>query len=129
MNFPQIKKKELQFDICFMKLKNLYIACGSLLYSLFHVNFVMAGVPTDNADHLLFGGGLAVGTTLCELTISNDINITRAKNFRNQYMSEWNKSENLRDYQLVGTGFNLGITMLIKNSDSKFSICQELILK
>ena len=44
-------------------------------------------------------------------------------------MSEWDKSENLRDYQLVGTGFNLGITMLIKNNESKFSICQELILK
>ena len=43
-------------------------------------------------------------------------------------MSEWNKPEAKRDYQLVGTGLNLGITMLVK-MDSGFVECNKLILK
>ena len=78
---------------------------------------------------MLFGGGFSLGTTLCELTVFKDINIDRAKEYRDKYMSEWDKEEALRDYQLVGTGLNLGTNMLIKNNDSRYLICRELILK
>ena len=78
---------------------------------------------------MLFGGGFSLGTTLCELTVFKDINIDRAKEYRDKYMSEWDKEEALRDYQLVGTGLNLGTTLLIENNDSRYSICRELIIK
>ena len=44
-------------------------------------------------------------------------------------MSEWNNPEAIRDYQLVGTGLNLGITMLVEKNDSKYSSCKEIMLK
>ncbi len=78
---------------------------------------------------MLFGGGFSLGTTLCELTVSKDITINRALEFRDSYMSEWNRPEAIRDYQLVGTGLNLGITMLVENNISKYSSCKEIILE
>ena len=77
----------------------------------------------------MFGGGFSLGTTLCELTVFKDITIYRAKEFRDQYMSEWDKKEALRDYQLVGTGLNLGTTFLIEKNAPRYAICRELILK
>ena len=44
-------------------------------------------------------------------------------------MSEWNSPEEIRDYQLVGTGLNLGITFLVEKNNSKYSSCKEIILK
>ena len=112
-----------------MKNKSLLVPVVFLIFKIFSVPFVSAGVPKDNADHLLFGGGFSLGTTLCELTVFKDITIERAKEFRDQYISEWDKEEALRDYQLVGTGLNLGTNMLIENNDSRYLICRELILR
>ena len=112
-----------------MKNKRLILPIVFLIFKTFSSPFVSAGVPKDNADHLLFGGGFSLGTTLCELTIFKDITIDRAKEFRDQYMSEWDKKEALRDYKLVGTGLNLGITFLIESNASRYAICRELILK
>ena len=99
-----------------------------LIFKIFSIPFVIAGVPKDNADHLLFGGGFSLGTTLCELTVLKDINIDRAKEYRDKYMSEWDNPDAKRDYQLVGTGLNLGITMLLKKDSGLFE-CNKLILK
>ena len=112
-----------------MKNKRHILPIVFLIFKTFSSPFVSAGVPKDNADHLLFGGGFSLGTTLCELTIFKDITIDRAKEFRDEYMSEWDKKEALRDYQLVGTGLNLGITFLMEKNASRFAICRELILK
>lgn len=112
-----------------MKNESLFLPVVFLLVKIFSVPFVSAGVPKDNADYLLFGGGISLGTTLCELTVFKDITIERAQEFRDQYLSEWDKEEALRDYQLVGTGLNLGTNILIENNDSRYLICRELILK
>ena len=112
-----------------MQNKTVFLSFVFLIFKIFSIPFAIAGVPKDNADHLLFGGGFSLGTTLCELTVFKDINIDRAKEYRDKYMSEWDKEEALRDYQLVGTGLNLGTTLLIENNDSRYSICRELIIK
>ena len=109
-------------------LRETYVIIGFVFSNLVFSQSVIASVPKDNADHLLFGGGFSLGTTLCELTTSRDISINRAIEFRDKYMSEWNKPEAKRDYQLVGTGLNLGIKMLVK-MDSGFVECNKLILK
>ncbi len=109
-----------------MFFKQNFFLC--VLYNLIFTPSVFSGVPKDNADHLLFGGGFSLGTTLCELTISKDISINRAIEFRDNYMSEWNKHDADRDYQLVATGLNLGVTYLLKNN-SRFVECNKLILK
>ena len=108
--------------------REIYLFFGFIFSNLVFHPSVFAGVPKDNADHLLFGGGFSLGTTLCELTTSKDISINRAIEFRDKYMSEWNKPDSKMDYQLVGTGLNLGITMLLKN-DPGFFECNKLILK
>ena len=109
-------------------LRETYVIIGFVFSNLVFLPSVFAGVPKDNADHLLFGGGFSLGTTLCELTSSKDISINRAIEFTDKYMSEWDNPDAKRDYQLVGTGLNLGITILLKN-DSKFLECNKLILK
>ena len=101
---------------------------GLVFSNLVFLPSVFAGVPKDNADHFLFGAGFSLGTTLCELTASRDISINRAIEFRDQYMSAWNKPDEKKDYQLVGTGLNLGITKILDN-DSGFVECNQLILK
>ena len=65
-----------------MKNKRHILPIVFLIFKTFSSPFVSAGVPKDNADHLLFGGGFSLGTTLCELTIFKDITIDRAKEFR-----------------------------------------------
>ena len=112
-----------------MKITKLTFPFNIFIFNFLFIPTIIAGVPKDNADHLLFGGGFSLGTTLCELTVFKDINIDRAKEYRDKYMSEWDKEEALRDYQLVGTGLNLGTTLLIENNDSRYSICRELIIK
>ena len=112
-----------------MQNKTVFLPFVFLIFKIFSIPFVIAGVPKDNADHLLFGGGFSLGTTLCELTVFKDINIDRAKEYRDKYMSEWNSPEAIRDYQLVGTGLNLGITILVEKNDSKYSSCKEIMLK
>ena len=112
-----------------MKIKNISFSSNIFIFNFMFIPSIIAGVPKDNADHLLFGGGFSLGTTLCELTVFKDININRAKEFRDSYMSEWNTPEKLRDFQLVGTGLNLGITMLVEKNNSKYSSCKEIILK
>ena len=104
---------------------------NSLGFWLFFSNLiflpsVFAGVPKDNADHLLFGGGFSLGTT-CELTTSKDISINRAIEFRDKYMSEWDNPDAKRDYQHWDR-LNLGIAMLLKNDSGLFE-CNKLILK
>ena len=111
-----------------MNVKRNSLGFGLFFSNLIFLPSVFAGVPKDNADHLLFGGGFSLGTTLCELTTSKDISINRAIEFRDKYMSEWDNPDAKRDYQLVGTGLNLGITILLKN-DSRFFECNKLILK
>ncbi len=112
-----------------MKIKNISFTSTIFILNFMFIPSIVAGIPKDNADHLLFGGGFSLGTTLCELTVFKDISINRAMEFRDIYMSEWNTPEKSRDYQLVGTGLNLGITMLLKNNNSKYSSCKEIILK
>ena len=108
--------------------KEIHLVFGFVFSNLVFLPSVFAGFPKDNADHLLFGGGFSLGTTLCELTSSKDISINRAIEFRDKYMSEWDNPDAKRDYQLVGTGLNLGITMLLKKNSGFFE-CNKLILK
>ena len=112
-----------------MQIKNISFTSSIFIFNFIFIPFAIAGVPKDNADHLLFGGGFSLGTTLCELTVFKDITINRALEFRDSYMSEWNRPEAIRDYQLVGTGLNLGITMLVEKNTSKYSSCKEIILE
>ena len=112
-----------------MQNKTGFLPFVFLIFKVFSIPFVIAGVPKDNADHLLFGGGFSLGTTLCELTVFKDISLNRALEYRDGYMSEWNNPEAIRDYQLVGTGLNLGITILVEKNDSKYSSCKEIMLK
>ena len=112
-----------------MQIKNISFSSIIFIFNFIFIPFTIAGVPKDNADYLLFGGGFSLGTTLCELTVFKDISIYRALEFRDSYMSEWNTPEKSRDYQLVGTGLNMGIKLLLDNYDSKYSLCRKLILK
>ena len=112
-----------------MKIRKLTFPFSIFIFNFLFIPTIIAGVPKDNADHLLFGGGFSLGTTLCELTVFKDISIKRALEFRDSYMSEWNSPEKIRDYQLVGTGLNLGITFLVEKNNSKYSSCKEIILK
>ena len=73
--------------------KEIHLVFGFVFSNLVFLPSVFAGFPKDNADHLLFGGGFSLGTTLCELTSSKDISINRAIEFRDKYMSEWDKEE------------------------------------
>ena len=109
--------------------KEIHLVFGFVFSNLVFLPSVFAGFPKDNADHLLFGGGFSLGTTLCELTVFKDISLNRALEYRDGYMREWNNPEAIRDYQLVGTGFNLGITILVEKNDSKYSSCKEIMLK
>ena len=111
-----------------MKIKKLTFSSSIFIFNFLFIPSVIGGVPKDNADHLLFGGGFSLGTTLCELTVFKDISLNRALEYRDGYMSEWNNPEAIRDYQLVGTGLNLGITMLVEKNDSKYSSCKEIML-
>ena len=112
-----------------MKIRKLTFPFSIFIFNFLFIPTIIAGVPKDNADHLLFGGGFSLGTTLCELTVFKDISLNRALEYRDGYMSEWNNPEAIRDYQLVGTGLNLGITILVEKNDSKYSSCKEIMLK
>ena len=112
-----------------MKIKKIFFSFNIFIFNFIFIPSIIAGVPKDNADHLLFGGGFSLGTTLCELTVFKDISLNRALEYRDGYMSEWNNPEAIRDYQLVGTGLNLGITILVEKNDSKYSSCKEIMLK
>ena len=112
-----------------MKIKKLTFSSSIFIFNFLLIPSVIGGVPKDNADHLLFGGGFSLGTTLCELTVFKDISLNRALEYRDGYMSEWNSPEAIRNYQLVGTGLNLGIKMLVEKNDYKYSSCKEIMLK
>ena len=112
-----------------MKTEKISFSSSVFILNFLFIPTIIAGVPKENADHLLFGGGFSLGTTLCELTVFNDISVNRALEYRDGYMSEWNSPEAIRDYQLVGTGLNLGITILVEKNDSKYSSCKEIMLR
>ena len=85
-----------------MKTKKISFSSAVFILNFLFIPTIIAGVPKDNADHLLFGGGFSLGTTLCELTVFNDISVNRALEYRDGYMSEWNSPEALEIINWLG---------------------------
>tara|TARA_Y100001970_G_C14176323_1_gene827211 strand:+ start:343 stop:669 length:327 start_codon:yes stop_codon:yes gene_type:complete len=97
-----------------MKNKNKFIAIILFASNVF-TPLAIKALPKGEAEYFLYGGGMGVANTLCELTIYKDINLETSKEFRNNFINVFKK--NLRDYQVTKKGFNDGLTAMMEGSE------------
>ena len=78
--------------------------------------------PEGVYELILYGGAAGVGTTLCDLIVDNQISLSYAKIFKDNYINYFRNNNNYRESDIAKAGINDGISSMM-NQGNQYSEC------